>query len=310
LERVDDYDSGVGQRAFLQACSQGWFRCLEALLRVWRPVTFGSNEAYPTPLARSCYAKGAEVLKLLLSHGYGKEPDEVSAALTEACSSNNLEAVRVLLGLNVVQLHIWKHAARAIYFIFKGHYDSKTSIQIFELLVTHGLNVNAAKVDCAEGVFVDVCRFVKVESLNAILRAMKRLPKSQAVNEALSCVFENYSRGCMPEPWEVRPADILATLRVAGIDTDSFLVKKCAKRETSYLLRQELRILVASGANVNAKKKDKPVIYLVASRHFDAALIGLMMQAGAIFDADALIACTPRDHKAQMRDLIAHFSSR
>jgi hypothetical protein len=48
----------------------------------------------------------------------------------------------------------------------------------------------------------------------------------------------------------------------AGIDTDSFLVKLCVKREYSYSLSQELRILVASGVNVNVKKKDKPVIYL------------------------------------------------
>jgi hypothetical protein len=84
----------------------------------------------------------------------------------------------------------------------------------------------------------------------------------------------------------------------------------CAEQKSLNSLRRELCTLVASGANVNAKTNDKPLIYLVASRHFDAALIGLMMQAGAVFDADTLIACTPRDHKAQMRDLIAHFSYR
>jgi hypothetical protein len=109
-------------------------------------------------------------VELLLGHGYGKKVDEVSAAVAETCCAGDIEAVRLLLELNVLQQSKWKYSELAVYSLFNDPFkESPVFIQIFELLIAHGLNVSAAKLDSTEGVFVNLCRSVQVESLYAVL---------------------------------------------------------------------------------------------------------------------------------------------
>jgi hypothetical protein len=240
------------------------------------------------------------MLQLLLDHGFGVDEEEISQALVEACGSHNIEAVQILLNLNILRLSRWMESEKALATLL---HDAPVALQIFDLLLNHGLSVDFLRY--SGELISDLYVSGQVECLNAVLRAMKKRPRANTISDAFRQIFDR-SECTYTDPDEtLRMIDTLATLRAAGFKMERLFVKVTSKR--SDFFTHHIRVLLGSGVDVNATEGDSRPIYQVIKNNYDTMLIARMLQAGASFDPDKLIELAPRD--AEVEDVINYFST-
>jgi hypothetical protein len=312
LNAVSNYENQVGWDAFMVVVMSGWYNCTKSLLSVWKPskeyLEIHRDEGCEFPLVYSCSSRNRDtrMLQLLLDSGFGERRSDVKGALRWACQSRNLDAVRLLLedsdfGFRFVDNEI----VREVPYTSSSETEMIACTAILELLLAQDLSTVYAEDNIVPAVFTSVGP-PNVEYINALLCHEAEPPFAEDLSKEMEVTF------CHIEVSQERllhTADALAAVRKAGTETELLLVRHSAKREASEGTIPGLQALVLSGADVNACKKDKPVIYLVAAKHYDPVLISFMLQSGAEFDAAALVKCVTREHKYEVRSLIDTFST-